>query len=248
MRPEVVTRTGAEAVDRDAVAAQHALEPLVLERGARLERADARVGGGGERHRGAGELVVLDRAPGARARAPAGRGRRASRRSRTAAGSAAGLRRGQRGAAADRAARRPPPRRAARAASRASAWLSASVQAISPSGAPDRVQPLAGEVHAQRAGGADARAGGAQHVQRRRAGGRAGARLGRVGAAVEHEQHLVLGRRHALLRRERRDAAADELLLVAGRHHHARAQRRIGRGEDRHGSGLPCSTSSRPAS
>ena len=53
----------------------------------------------------------------------------------------------------------------------------------------------------------------------------AGALLGGVGAAVEHQQHLVLVAAHAVLGGKRRDAGADQLLLVvrgdddAGLHH-----------------------------
>jgi hypothetical protein len=52
---------GGEPLDRHAVAVQRALEALVLERLARLEPADLRVGRGGDGERGTAELVVLAR-------------------------------------------------------------------------------------------------------------------------------------------------------------------------------------------
>ena len=114
--------------------------------------------------------------------------------------------------------------------------------------APDRVQALAGEVHAEPARGADAGLRGVQDVQREPAGGRAGARLGGVGAAVEDEQQLVGAGLDALLGGQRAHAGADERLLVAGGDDDARLQAGCGGGKDRHGSGRPCSISSRPRS
>ncbi len=114
--------------------------------------------------------------------------------------------------------------------------------------APDRVQALAGEVHAEPARGADAGLRGVQDVQREPAGGRAGARLGGVRAAVEHEQQLVGAGLDALLGGQRAHAGADERLLVAGGDDDARLQAGCRGGKDRHGSGRPCSISSRPRS
>ena len=185
--------------------AQRALEALVLERLARLEPADLGVRRGGHGERGAAELVMLARArPAQRGVAPGGVGA-------TPLEHGGGeVVRAELDPAADRAGARgdrvelraQPVRRGL------GVRVGGGDQAV-------RVQALRREVHALAARVADAGMGGLDHVQGHVARGGAGARLGRVGAAVEHEQDLVVGALHAGLGGERGDAGADQLLLVA---------------------------------
>ena len=176
---------GGEPLDRHAVAVQRALEALVLQRRARLQPADLRVGRGGHRQRGAAELVVLARAGGsacaARRCGGVGLAPRAARRA---------------GGRARRARSRPP---IARAPGRDGVELRAQPvrrglgvgvgggdQAVGRAGA-RRPGPCPGGARGRRPRSAASITCSVMSPAAARA-----RCLGRVGAAVEHEQDLVV--------------------------------------------------------
>ena len=215
---------GGEPLDRDAVAAQRMLEALVLECLARLQATDVRVRRGGDGQRRAAELVVLAGAGAFEAGQPCLR---------------LGIAAGERGRREVVRADLDPPADRPRAGGDRVELRSQPIRCglgVGVGGGDQAVrrQALGGQVHPEPARVADARLPRVDHAKREVARRGAGPSLGRVGAAVEHEQDLVFVAGDAVLRRERGDARADQVLLVAGGDDDTRAQA--------HGSGAPVST------